>query len=146
MSESKWCLVNSITALIEDHVIIVTYSHIKDTSCIRDGMNICLVILTGAGDMEPVGENTARAVKHQYFNKRFILQLHTAGIIILRREWGGQNSMLKKISTQEGQVSHSNTSMLCTCVPINFIMVSMLDFQQTMSVIEQYVINQDVLL
>lgn len=34
----------------------ITYSHIKDTTGIRYGMNVHLVILTGAGNMRPVGE------------------------------------------------------------------------------------------
>lgn len=33
--------------------ISVTYSHIKHTAGIRDGMNIHLRVLTTAGDVEP---------------------------------------------------------------------------------------------
>lgn len=32
----------------------MTYSHIKDTAGIRDGMDIHLLIFTGAGDVRPV--------------------------------------------------------------------------------------------
>lgn len=44
---------NSVTSYIT--IFKITYSHIKDTAGIRDGMNIHLVIVTGAGNVRPVG-------------------------------------------------------------------------------------------
>lgn len=44
---------NSATSYIT--IFKITYCHIKDTAGIRDGMNIHLVIFTGAGNVTPVG-------------------------------------------------------------------------------------------